>query len=361
MIKQLQFGALAICMLASCTDRPSEGAYTSDIELQVKSAMQTAAMPQKKNDDSADDPALWVHPTDASKSIVYGSNKKGGIAAYNLDGKQVGYYRVGEINNIDVRYDFVLAGDTFDIVAGSNRSQQSVLVMKINADGTLSQIPGGNIPVTCSGEVYGFCLYQNKKHETFAFINTKLGELKQIILKEQQGALAGEEVRSIQLLSQPEGMVSDDSTQLLFVGVEEKGIWKFGAEPVVADTVGVLLDKTSADNNSKIVYDIEGLALYKSTDSTGYLVASIQGNYSYAIYQFEAPHTYIASFRIGEGNGMDAVEETDGIEISNVALPGFPNGIMIAQDGYNYTKRGRKQAQNFKVVNWNEIENIIQP
>jgi len=38
-----------------------------------------------------DDPAIWIHPTDVSKSIVFGTDKNtnGAIYAYNLEGKVI--------------------------------------------------------------------------------------------------------------------------------------------------------------------------------------------------------------------------------------------------------------------------------
>ncbi|WP_204319900.1 phytase, partial [Klebsiella pneumoniae] len=37
----------------------------------------------------ADDPAVWLHPTDAGKSLVITSVKNGGLRVYDLGGNQV--------------------------------------------------------------------------------------------------------------------------------------------------------------------------------------------------------------------------------------------------------------------------------
>ena len=39
--------------------------------------------------DSMDDPAVWVHPTDPSLSLVLGNNKRGALETYDLDGNRV--------------------------------------------------------------------------------------------------------------------------------------------------------------------------------------------------------------------------------------------------------------------------------
>ena len=39
--------------------------------------------------DEKDDPAIWVHPTDKSQSLVIGNDKKGSLEVYDLDGNVV--------------------------------------------------------------------------------------------------------------------------------------------------------------------------------------------------------------------------------------------------------------------------------
>ena len=43
----------------------------------------------EKTPNDTDDPAIWINPDDASKSIVFGTDKEtnGGIYAFDLDGK----------------------------------------------------------------------------------------------------------------------------------------------------------------------------------------------------------------------------------------------------------------------------------
>ena len=43
--------------------------------------------PVGRQGDAADDPAIWIHPTQPEKSRVLGTNKKQGLLAYDLDGK----------------------------------------------------------------------------------------------------------------------------------------------------------------------------------------------------------------------------------------------------------------------------------
>ena len=74
----------------------------------VTAAGETAPVPH--SGDAADDPAIWVHPTDPSLSTIIGTDKLGGLAVYDLGGKQLFYYADSSPNNVDVRYKFPLAG-----------------------------------------------------------------------------------------------------------------------------------------------------------------------------------------------------------------------------------------------------------
>jgi 3-phytase len=38
----------------------------------------------------ADDPAIWVHPRSAGRSVVLGTVKEGGLAAFDLSGRTLG-------------------------------------------------------------------------------------------------------------------------------------------------------------------------------------------------------------------------------------------------------------------------------
>jgi 3-phytase len=39
--------------------------------------------------DAADDPAIWVHPVDPALSLVLGTDKKGGLNVFDLEGKRL--------------------------------------------------------------------------------------------------------------------------------------------------------------------------------------------------------------------------------------------------------------------------------
>lgn len=54
------------------------------IERVVIPDVETKAVMAGNLDDAADDPAVWIHPETPERSLVIGSNKRGGIATYTL-------------------------------------------------------------------------------------------------------------------------------------------------------------------------------------------------------------------------------------------------------------------------------------
>ena len=57
--------------------------------------------PIETRGDAADDPAFWLNKEFPALSIVFGTDKRAGIYAYNLRGDKITFSPVGQINNID--------------------------------------------------------------------------------------------------------------------------------------------------------------------------------------------------------------------------------------------------------------------
>lgn len=352
-------GILFGISISACEmNRPSEGSKKAGAHIKniVNAIVETKPVPQDKDEDSADDPAIWIDAVNPENSFVIGTDKKGGLATYNLNGEELNYYAEGAMNNTDLRYGFPLAEDTIDILASSNRSTHSISLHKILPGGKLEALHARIIKSSMKGDVYGLCMYKSAGTGTYyVFMNSKEGEIEQWELFEESGKIDAKLVRSFRVNTQTEGMVADDETGIIYIGEEIAGIHKFDAEPG-GDNKGKLIS-LSSEANENIKYDIEGLAIYNSGKGKGYLIASSQGNYSYAVFERQGDNKYLGSFRIIDG-AIDGVEETDGIDVTHVNLGGkFSRGMFVVQDGYNY--EGEKhQSQNFKYISWAEIEKL---
>lgn len=362
LMKNILFLVL-LATLFSCKskERESEGSakLAEIIPNSIVADIQTTPTPQTKEDDSADDPAVWINPARSEESIVFGTDKKGGLAAYDLNGTQLHYYPIGRVNNVDIRQNVVMGADTLDIIACTNRTSHSISIAQIMDNGQLQFWNSATLNAQTKGEVYGFSLYHSNTGQLYAFLNSKEGEVEQwLISPDSTTGVNGKIVRTFDMGAQTEGMVADDEAGIMYLGVEEEGIYRFSAEPTPT-TEGQYIAESQPANNKYIVKDIEGLAIFKDGENKSLLVASSQGNYSYAVFDLNGNNDYLFSFKIQDGNATDGVEETDGIEIVSTYLnESFPAGMLVVQDGYNRDDEGQLLSQNFKYIDWQKIARI---
>jgi 3-phytase len=79
--------------------------------------------------DDADDPAIWIHPIDPSKSVIIGTDKdkdSGGLYVWDLQGRQIQHVQLPGPNNVDVRYGFDLGERVVDIAVTNLRSLKEI-------------------------------------------------------------------------------------------------------------------------------------------------------------------------------------------------------------------------------------------
>lgn len=81
----------------------------------------------------ADDPAVWLHPTDPAQSLVAGALKDGGLDVYNLRGLAAQSLSPDGVryNNVDVLYGFPPAGKVTDLLVASDRYRDVLAVYAV--------------------------------------------------------------------------------------------------------------------------------------------------------------------------------------------------------------------------------------
>jgi 3-phytase len=87
--------------------------------------------------------------------------------------------------------------------------------------------------------------------------------------------------------TQPEGCVVHDENEVIFIGEETHGLWKYGANPEDPGTgAGVLVDSVDKAAGGNLNAGVEGMALvYGKTEDYGYLIVSAQGVSAYTVCQ----------------------------------------------------------------------------
>jgi 3-phytase len=320
---------------------------------EVQPLIQTDPIPSLG--DAADDPAIWVHPADVNKSLVLGTDKQGGLAVYDLKGKERQYLPVGRLNNVDIRTAFNLNGEMVDLALASNRDNNSLHIFSINRNtGRLSSL---GEQATNIEDIYGFCMFKDKKNRFYAIVNDKNGQFSQYHLTTFERHIKAALVREFKVATQPEGCVADDESEQLFVGEEGVAVWALNANGDATTTMSKVIGV-----NTEVHADIEGIAYYRGKQQQ-YLVISSQGNDSYVVLEAKAPYRYRGNFRIGINarSAIDGTSETDGLEVTSADLSGNNTGVwrlgmLVVQDGRKRMPVGR---QNFKYVPWTAIADIL--
>lgn len=310
----------------------------------VPPRMQTE--PVARAGDAADDPAIWVHPSDPAKSRILGTNKKQGLLVYDLQGRQTQLLESGRLNNVDLRQDIRFGAERFDLALATQRDENAMVLFTIDSKGELNE--AARLP-TGLGDIYGTCVFRTPDGGMDAFVNDKDGRYEHYQLTRANGRFGARLARTFKLASQPEGCVADDRSGLLFVGEERRGVWVTSAR---ADQPATL--KMVMPVGPLLHADVEGMGIYHGADRS-WLVVSSQGNNSYVVLDAAAPFTVRGAFRIGMDatKGIDGASETDGLEVTSANLGGvYGKGMLVVQDGF---KRMPDGPQNFKAVAWDDI------
>jgi len=283
-----------------------------------------------------DDPSIWIHPTDASKSIIVGTDKDtdGGLYAFDLKGKIVAKSEVlKRPNNVDIAYGLLIDGKKIDVAVTTERETNKLRIFSLP---DLKAIDNGGIPVFEGQELrdpMGIALYTRPgDHKIFAIVGRKSGPsgsyLWQYELSGNGKFAAAKVVRKFGNYSgkkEIEAIAVDNELGTVLYCDEQFGIRKYKADPALNDNKELaIFGKTGfkADN--------EGIAIYKKTDSTGYILVSNQQANTFMVYPREGakgnPNHYPLLAEI-----PTSTIECDGADVTNINLGGpYKNGLFAA-------------------------------
>jgi 3-phytase len=295
------------------------------------------------NGDAADDPAIWVHPTDPARSLILGTNKDVGVYVYGLDGSEKQRLPVGLSNNVDLRGNLAVASNDGVNALSWFRIDPATATVSHSGDTKLSTI-----------EPYGVCMgYAQRTLHVVATYKTGLVEIWRV---RDAGAGVPEiaDLRTIQLGSQLEGCVVDDDAGRMFVGEENVGLWVVNLE--TEDMAPKSIDKVGSGTG--LVADVEGVSLYAGAAGEGYIVVSAQTRDRFVIYDRKPPHALAGVITVAASadGAVDGVSHTDGLDVSSAPLPGLPAGMLVVQDDANPIA---ESDQNFKIIDWREVERVL--
>lgn len=339
----------------------------------VRALVETEPVPT--DEDAADDAAIWVDRENLGRSLVIATDKKAGACVFDLSGKLVQFIPLGRVNNVDQRSIFEADGITMrHLLFFSQRDTREVLVLRIDpqtgrvveGEQEMVRIPLGVV------EPYGLAAAVDPQQRVHLLVSDDQGlAVEHVVWTPNAGKDdpdgAGFTAARYIFSGLVEGMVVLDATGEIFIGEENVGIWRLTVdlnavrpspggetrEIVVAQGAGTLIDRVQPEG--RLAADVEGLAIHHGPWGQDILIASSQGDSTFAMY-WRHSGAYIGSFTVGEGETIDAVSNTDGVAATPFWLPGFPGGLIVVQDDVNAGAVGRgPRAQNFKFLSWKDI------
>lgn len=340
-VETLLVAVAATGWLAGCASAPRVG---------IPAAVET--VPVVSRGDAADDPAIWSDPSDPSRFWVLGTDKRerGGIGIFGPDGTRAGWFDLPLSNNVDLRAGFPFApGDTGVLVAVSERAESTMVLLRLRTD-SVPRLERVAAMAMKDGEPYGVCVGGGPAGWAGYVVRKDGAVLEWVLRSDGAGKVAGSPGRRWDMGGQGEGCVSDDASQRLFVGEEDRGLWVFDRR--AGSSSGRLVD--SVAKGRPLRDDVEGVALWEGRDGLGWLVVSSQGDNSFAVYDRMEPFAFRGKFRVVPGGRVDGAEETDGVAAMSSPSSSFPRGFLVVQDG-----RNEGGLQNFKYVDWREIERAL--
>lgn len=282
-----------------------------------------------------DDPAIWINPNDASKSIVFGTDKEtdGAIYAFDLDGKIIEDKTIRGLkrpNNIDLEYGFQVNDSTkVDVIAFTERERQQIRLFSVP---DMKPLDNGGFKVF-EGETkletnlpMGIALYKSPQtNEVFAIVGRKTGPkenyLHQYLLISDSLGVKAELVRKFGQFSKKkevEAIAVDDEAGIVYYSDEGHCIRKYYAEPSKGNK------EILCFGGKYFKKDIEGIAIAKYPDK-GFLIVSNQQEDTFNIFDLET-NAFIKKLNLG-------TFETDGCDVTTVALGDkFPNGLFVSMN-----------------------------
>lgn len=307
-----------------------------------------------------DDPAIWINPVDASKSLVIGTDKDkdGALYVFNLEGKIIDSLVRNDLqrpNNVDIAYGLKLGDTLRDIAIVTERMSHKLRVFSLP---DMTPIDNGGIEVF-EGEtaedfrdLMGISTYHIPGTDSiYAIVGRKSGPtdgtyLWQYLLSGDSGFVTTTLVRKFGAFSgkkEIESIAVDNELGFIYYSDEQVGVRKYYANPNLGN------EELALFANEGFTEDNEGISIYKTSDKTGYILVSDQGADKFQVFPREGisgnanEHPMLVSFKV-------KAMESDGSEVTNVALNSqFPNGLFVAMS----------TDKTFHFYDWSEIEAII--
>ncbi|WP_217214294.1 phytase [Streptomyces sp. AC550_RSS872] len=319
----------------------------------------------------------------------------------------------GRFNNVDVVYGFELDGRKTDLALVSDRGRDRVRAYAIDPAAVaagrppLKDVTAANAaPVFSASETevddqrtaYGLAAFSDDDNAYVAVSRRSETRVRLLQLEDRGGRVGYKTEDTLDLPgsftlpngkswtpcadpgdhAQVEGMVVDQEEHVLYAAQEDVGLWRidlddeeFGRPELIdrvreygtpwtydAEEEECVID-TAGDpgfGGEHLSADAEGTTIYHAADGKGYLLASSQGDNTFAVYERQGSNAYLGSFAVTDSAATDGVQHSDGATVVNVPLGrSFPKGLLVTHDGEATPADGDREGTNFKFTGWESV------
>jgi 3-phytase len=331
----------------------------------------------------------------------------------------------GRFNNVDILYGFQLGDRTVDLAVTTDRGRDQLRFYAIElSDGgdrtaPLQDVTSAHAPFVFSVDqaqvneqrtAYGLAVAKEADGTPYAFVSQRERTViaKVQLLDAGDGMVTYQVVNAITLPKsftlpngvtwepcgdpgeepQVEGMVVDSGRHVLYAAQEDVGIWRIQVsliDPVLIDRVReygvpwefdaveeectILSDQDPGFGGQHLSADAEGLTIYYGPALEGYVLASSQGDNTFAVYERQGDSAYRGSFEVDPApkRAIDRVQDSDGAAVINVPLnAAFHGGLLVVHDGENTPEvlddaGDVRPNTNFKFIRWEDIARSFTP
>ncbi|GAB2750946.1 phytase [Amycolatopsis magusensis] len=377
---------LLVPLLVTAT--PAQAAQAPRPVLQTRAFVDDPAATPANAD--ADDPAIWVDRADPARSLVLGTLKEGGLAVFDLRGREVATLPAppppapgaapGRFNNVDVLGDLAVVSD---------RGRDRIRVYRVDPrrQPVLTEVTDPAAPPVFSADESEV----DEQRTAYGLSAAKLGDRRVIAVSRRHetrvallelvdlpgGRVGTKALSTVDLPDrfplpdgtswtpcaepgerpQVEGMALDAAHGVLYAAQEDVGIWRIplGGEPVLMDKVRSFGAPARYDEETeecvpdgpdpgfggtRLTADAEGLTIAEGPHGTGQLYASSQGDSRFVVYDRTGGNRVLSEFSVGRTSRTDSVEHSDGAAVTTTPLPGFPRGLLVLHDGERRPEQG---------------------
>ncbi|TDQ11006.1 phytase [Pedobacter metabolipauper] len=326
--------AAALMFLSACTNNNSakqqQNVVTADSLAVVKPLYVTDTVQF-----DTDDPAIWVNPADPAQSLVIGTDKdeNGGLYVFDLKGKAITSKIVRGLkrpNNVDIVYGLMLNGKPVDVAVTTERMTHKIRIFSLP---DMKPVDNGGLPVfegeTLEGhrDLMGISLYTSPAKEIYAIVGRKTGPLdgsylwQYLLTDDGKGNVKATLKRKFGKYSgkkEIEAIAVDNEMGYVYYSDEQFGVRKYYADPSKGNEELAVFAKEGFKE------DHEGISIYKTTDSTGYVLVSDQAANQFKVFKREGSNAFVKSIPMSTNN-------SDGSDVVSVPLNAdFKHGLFVA-------------------------------